>query len=515
MSLQRSRPRSGLAAVMGAAAAVLCVVTSTFLPLSAAASEGDDSRTSLPGSGAVRFVDVGTEHPFFDDIAWAVERGITEGYTDGSFRPTDPISRQTMAGFVHRFDGGEAPVSTEPYFADVDATNPFFEDIQWLFEAGATTGQTAGDGKPQFNPTGKVSRQAMAAVLHRYQIDPAATSTEPAFSDVGASSPFFEAVQWLSEAGIALGSPSGGSGGLVVSNAFLPTLPVSRQAAAAFLHRYDSALDPTLRCNKHRELCDRPFNAVSYPTTHNAMSSAEDGWAGPNQEYNMVSQLDDGVRGFMLDTHYNSTLTAPNMAAPDAPDGVPLLCHGYCKYGWRLLSDGLEDLRLFLDDNPGEVVTIIFESYVSASDTRDAFEVAGLLDLTVTQVKGEPWPTLRQMVKDNKRVVVLTASGGGTYPWYMKVWDHAFDTNWSAKKPGDLSCDKNSGSASNSLFILNNFLTDPVARRPLADSVNHNPFFIDRARDCEAARSHIPNFPTVDFYDRGDLFLVVDELNGV
>jgi hypothetical protein len=272
-------------------------------------------------------------------------------------------------------------------------------------------------------------------------------------------------------------------------------------------------LDPTLRCNGHRVLCDRAYNAVSYATTHNAMSNAEDDWTGPNQEYNMTRQLADGVRGFMLDTHYNSTLTAPALAAPDAPDDVPLLCHGYCKYGWRLLSEGLGDIKTFLDANPGEVVTIIFESYVTRADTEAAFEEAGLLDMTVEHVAGTPWPTLRDLIGANTRVVVLTDSGGGVEPWYLDVWDEAFETHWSAKTPEDLSCDPNRGSTSNSLFILNHFLTDPIARRPLADSVNYNPFFIDRAHECEAAREHLPNFPTVDFYDRGNIFDVVDELN--
>jgi len=49
----------------------------------------------------------------------------------------------------------------------------------------------------------------------------------------------------------------------------------------------------------------------------------------------------------------------------------------------------------------------------------------------------------------------------------------------------------------------------------LANQVNHNPLFIDRALECEAFHDHIPNFVTVDFYEIGDLAAVVDELNGV
>jgi hypothetical protein len=45
--------------------------------------------------------------------------------------------------------------------------------------------------------------------------------------------------------------------------------------------------------------------------------------------------------------------------------------------------------------------------------------------------------------------------------------------------------------------------------------VNHNPLFIDRALQCESESGRLPNFVTVDFYNIGDVFAVVDELNSV
>jgi hypothetical protein len=48
------------------------------------------------GAGAVwashQFGDVPTDHPFHADIDWMVDHGITNGYEDGTFRPTS-ISR--------------------------------------------------------------------------------------------------------------------------------------------------------------------------------------------------------------------------------------------------------------------------------------------------------------------------------------------------------------------------------------------------------------------------------------
>jgi hypothetical protein len=45
--------------------------------------------------------------------------------------------------------------------------------------------------------------------------------------------------------------------------------------------------------------------------------------------------------------------------------------------------------------------------------------------------------------------------------------------------------------------------------------VNAYDALLRRARDCERVRGQLPNLLAVDFYRRGDVFAVVDELNGV
>jgi hypothetical protein len=486
--------------VTGAVTLLALLTLGTAAPITGSTASARDSG----------FSDVPDSHLFHDNISWMAAADIAGGYPDGTYRPTAPVSHQAMAAFLHRFDGGGSSTLTEPFFADVPPTHPFYDDIQWMAEEGISLGTPQAVGKPLYEPTLALSRQTVAAYLHAYQVDPVVTLVDPFFGDVGNTHALFTAIQWMAESGIAAGVPDAGGPPL-----FEPTRPVSRQALAAFLHRYHSLLDPTLRCNGARELCDRAYNDVSYATTHNAMSSQEDGFAGPNQTYGLPRQFEDGIRAVMLDTHYNSTVTAPQLAAPDAPDGVPLLCHAYCRFGWRLLSDGLTDIKTFLDENPGEIITIIFESYVTRQDTLAAFTEVGLLDMALEHTAGTPWPTLREMIDSGKRLVVLTDSGGGVYPWYLNVWAEAFETHFSAKVPDDLTCDPNRGNPGNSLFILNHFLTEIIGKVTLAEQVNHNPFFVDRALECEAANSHIPNFPTVDFYDIGDVVEVVDTLNGL
>lgn len=260
----------------------------------------------------------------------------------------------------------------------------------------------------------------------------------------------------------------------------------------------DQAMPAT--CNGSAALCQRRYDQVAYGCTHNAMSSEEEGWWGPNQGYAVPRQLEDGIRAFMLDTTYF--------------EDTAFLCHGPCQLGSLSLADGLARFDTFLEANPNNVVTIIFESYISASDTHVAFAESGLLARVYAHNAESAWPTLQEMISAGTNVVVFSDKGGGTYPWYHDVWDHAWETHWSNEVPEDFSCKPNRGSPDNDLFILNHFLTDLIASPDLATVVNHNPFLVDRTMQCWGESGQIPNFVTVDFYEIGDLFSTLESLNG-
>jgi len=253
-------------------------------------------------------------------------------------------------------------------------------------------------------------------------------------------------------------------------------------------------------CNGAETLCARRFDEVAYPTTHNAMSNLDEGWVNPNQLHGITRQLEDGVRALMLDTHYDD-------------DFEPALCHTLCQLGRTGLVDGLSEIERFLSSHRGEVVTIIFESYVTAEETAAAFESSGLIDYVHRQRADEPWPTLRELIDADERLIVFTDADGGAYDWYLPVWEFAWETHFSNREATDFTCDINRGSMDNSLFILNHFLTQTIPKQEFAEQVNVNPFFIDRATECMTESGRLPNFVTVDFYSIGDLFPVVDALN--
>jgi len=159
-------------------------------------------------------------------------------------------------------------------------------------------------------------------------------------------------------------------------------------------------------------------------------------------------------------------------------------------------------------------VSIIFESYVAEADVEAAVIASGLAPYVHVQAGGA-WPTLREMVATDARLVVFTDDASAVLPWHHYVWSHAWETHFSAETPEDFSCAKNRGSLANPLFILNHFLTAPIGFPHLAEMVNHDPFFVERALQCQAESGALPNFVTVDFYDIGDVFHVVDVLNGL
>ena len=85
-------------------------------------------------------------------------------------------------------------------------------------------------------------------------------------------------------------------------------------------------------------------------------------------------------------------------------------------------------------------------------------------------------------------------------------------------KPGQLraTCRPNRGPAGAPLFLVNHWITtDPVPLPSNAAKVNAYDPLLARMRECRRVRRHFPNLVAVDFYREGDLFQVVDTLNGV
>ncbi len=286
-------------------------------------------------------------------------------------------------------------------------------------------------------------------------------------------------------------------------------------------------------CNGHVELCDRRLNEVALASTHNSMSISQYGWIWPSHDGTLTNQLDAGVRGLLIDTHYwddesfiESYLDAlPDHVRPAAEKALVLLdlpaqegqflCHNLCGFGVTKLAEGLAEIRVFLEENPREVVVIVIQDAITPEDTATAFEDSGLISMVYTHEPGQPWPTLGEMIDKNQRVVVMAEEGGPPPPWYHHVWDYTKETPYSFHDPEEMSCEPNRGTEEGEFFLLNHWIERASPSRVDSALLNEYQFLLDRAQECAEVRGQIPNFVAVNFYLNGDLFDVVDELNGV
>lgn len=58
---------------------------------------------TVAAQSTLRFSDVPRDHPDFVAIEWAAEAGVTVGYGDGTFRPSEPLSLRHAGVFLARY----------------------------------------------------------------------------------------------------------------------------------------------------------------------------------------------------------------------------------------------------------------------------------------------------------------------------------------------------------------------------------------------------------------------------
>jgi hypothetical protein len=304
-------------------------------------------------------------------------------------------------------------------------------------------------------------------------------------------------------------------------------------------------------CNGYSELCARRLDEVVFAGTHNSMSAADSpGWLIANQDRNVAEQLNDGIRLFKISTHYGFETSTGQVYTDIKSDSEQFnrlakrldhparaafqrfsrslyrgsnrsrrevwLCHTICELGATRMVDFLSVVRHFLELNPGNVIVLFDEDYVSEPDLRRAFKRAGLLDRLATLQRGQPLPTLGGLISSRHNVVVFAQKEtSGHFPWNADGFTWVQDTPLGAKKPSQFTCELERGYTTNPLLMLNNW-ADVFPPRPTPNvPLNKRDFIIKRAHDCITERGKIPNLILTDFYNRGDIVQAVAELNGV
>ena len=127
------------------------------------------------------FRDVPATNSFYPYIAALTEFGILSGYTDGTFRPNDYMTRQQMAKVIARayvLHSKETEQHTALPFQDVQPSSSVYADVQALHYYGIASSQE------KFNGGDRVKRGQMTAFIVRAEaIELTSTANVVIFTD--------------------------------------------------------------------------------------------------------------------------------------------------------------------------------------------------------------------------------------------------------------------------------------------------------------------------------------------
>jgi len=279
-------------------------------------------------------------------------------------------------------------------------------------------------------------------------------------------------------------------------------------------------------CNGLNSNCDKKINEVTFAGIHNSMSNAEDGWLSPNNFYPHLGGLDAGYRALMVDVMmYNGDF---NVSTPD----TLYTCHSLCSFGKRTALEDFNVTKMWLDENPNEVIWIYVENMAGTNDAMyDVMASLGMIDMLVVRESDGSWPTMRSCIENNKRIVFMKQNGDCTPgssskcpPGFMDGMAESFDTPYAIMEPDgyysdvankifdDAILDRGTFDADN-LFVMEHFITNPVASPSFAHAINWNPFLFDRVKSLEASFGMRVNFISIDYWSIGDAVEVAQENN--
>ncbi|KAJ3700400.1 hypothetical protein LUZ61_004105 [Rhynchospora tenuis] len=255
-----------------------------------------------------------------------------------------------------------------------------------------------------------------------------------------------------------------------------------------------------------------PFNRYTWLTTHNSFArlgqirstTGTPNVAPRNQQDTITQQLNNGVRGLMLDMY-------------DFQNDI-WLCHSYggnC-YNYTAFVPALgvlKEINVFLEANPSEVITIFIEDYVtSPMGLPKVFNESGLMKywFPVSRMpkNGGDWPLLSDMIKSNQRLLVFTSKSwkenqeGIAYEWTYVVENQYGKGGMNAGLCPNRAESAPMSTTSRSLVLVNYFPDIP----DFATACKHNSApLLDMLNTCHnLSANRWANFIAVDFYKRSD-----------
>lgn len=292
----------------------------------------------------------------------------------------------------------------------------------------------------------------------------------------------------------------------------------------------------SVACNNSPDLCSRSYSSITHLGAHDSpfVRDATTGYStSGNQYYNSTVQLDAGVRLLSAQVHRSN-------------NGWHL-CHSSCDLmDAGLLSDWLSDIKVWINANPNEVVTVLLVNADNAapSDLHAQFTEAEITSLAYkpASVSAAPasWPTLQELINAKTRLMVFATNLQAStitaeQSYLMNEFTFIFENSYSNMQPSDFKCipDRPSGLTSQSALsgnlmpFMNHFLYTQGAldiQTPNVDNITttNSPGTTTvgslgtSLNTCKSEYGgRAPTFVLVDFFSEGPAIDAVDAINGI
>ncbi len=127
-----------------------------------------------PVNATNTFKDVQSDAYYYNAVLWAVENGITTGYSAEKFAPDNSCTRAEMVTFLWRVGGKEEVEDKVHSYQDVKADGFYYDAMLWAVEEGIAAGYTA----TKFAPDMTVTRAETVTFLYRANGNPLPTDKE-------------------------------------------------------------------------------------------------------------------------------------------------------------------------------------------------------------------------------------------------------------------------------------------------------------------------------------------------
>lgn len=288
----------------------------------------------------------------------------------------------------------------------------------------------------------------------------------------------------------------------------------------------------TQPCNGYAEFCNRGYGNITHVGAHNSPFDIR-GNVASNQEYDVTTQLNDGVRMLQFQVH-----------RPNDTSGL-LLCHTSCDLLYAgTLESYLTEVTTWLDENPFDVVTILMGNYAyfGADNFSEPVLNSGIgkyLYVPPTVPMGlSQWPTLAEMILLQQRVVMMLDydTNMTSMPWLLDEFSFMWETPFSPTErsfPCDVdrppNQDRNISAdrlymANHNLNVAFEFLgaSLDIPATTLLNETNAVTGYGSAglaSTNCTTIWDRPPNFILVDYYNRGSfegsVFQVAADANGV